>query len=142
MLGFLRKLQYGARVFLASRHGEPQTIDVAGYPTQVMHGGKGDPFVYLHSTLGESVRWLPFHQAFANQYEVLAPTHPGFNDSPDHSGIDTIEDLAFHYVQLFDALGWDQVISAASVSADGSRPSSRCVGPSGSRSCGLPTLPA
>ncbi|MBX9680034.1 MAG: alpha/beta hydrolase [Gemmataceae bacterium] len=110
MLGFLRKLQYGARVFLASRYGEPQTIDVAGYPTQVMHGGKGEPFVYLHSTLGESIRWLPFHQAFANKYEVLAPTHPGFNDSPAHEGIDTIEDLAFHYVQMFDALGWDQVI--------------------------------
>lgn len=110
MLGFLRKLQYGARVFLAGRQGEPQRIDVAGYSTEVIHGGKGEPFVYLHSTLGESIRWLPFHQGFAKHFEVLAPTHPGFNDSQAHDGIDTIEDLAFHYVQMFDALGWNQVI--------------------------------
>ena len=53
----LKKLKYAARVLL-SRSGEAETIDLHGRPTVIMHGGKGPPFVYLHSTLGEAVRWL------------------------------------------------------------------------------------
>ena len=75
-----------------------------------MHGGDGPPFVYLHSTLGESFRWLPFYQAWAKQFRVLVPTHPGFGKSGGFDQIDTIEDMAFHYVELFDALGLDEVI--------------------------------
>ena len=75
-----------------------------------MHGGEGPPFVYLHSTLGESFMWLPFYQAWAKQFRVLVPTHPGFGKSGGFDQIDTIEDMAFHYVELFDALGLDEVI--------------------------------
>ena len=38
------------------------------------------------------------------------PTHPGFGKSGGFDQIDTIEDMAFHYVELFDALGLDEVI--------------------------------
>ena len=78
MFDSLKKLHYGARVFLSRKGGEAQTIDVAGRPTVLLHGGEGPPFVYLHSTLGESFRWLPFHQGFARQFAVYAPLHPGF----------------------------------------------------------------
>ncbi len=81
-----------------------------GRPTVLMHGGDGPPFVYLHSTLGESFRWLPFYQAWAKHFTVYVPTHPGFGKSGGFDQIDTIEDMAFHYVELFDALGLDEVI--------------------------------
>ena len=110
MFDALKKLKYGARVLLSKGGGQPETIDVAGRSTVLMHGGDGPPFVYLHSTLGESVMWLPFYQSWAKQFHVYVPTHPGFGKSAGFENIDSIEDMAFHYVELFDALGFEQVI--------------------------------
>jgi pimeloyl-ACP methyl ester carboxylesterase len=108
MFELLKKLKYGARVFL-SRKGTAETIDLNGRPTVLMSGGDGPPFVYLHSTLGEAVRWLPFYQSWARQFTVYVPTHPGFGQSGGFDEIAGIEDMAFHYVELFDALGLEQV---------------------------------
>jgi pimeloyl-ACP methyl ester carboxylesterase len=110
MLDKLKKLKYGIRVLLSGRSGQPETIDVRGRPTVLMHGGEGTPFVYLHSTLGESIRWLPFYQTWAHDFRVLVPTHPGFGKSGGFEQIDTIEDMAFHYIEMFDALGLEEVI--------------------------------
>jgi len=113
MFDILKKLKYGARVFLSKGGGQPETIDVAGLPTTILSGGDGPPFVYLHSTLGESFMWLPFYQTWAKQFKVMVPTHPGFPhpDGKEGSleGVDTIEDMAFHYLELFDALGLEEV---------------------------------
>src|SRR5438132_6247428 len=106
----LSKLKYGARVWLSKSGGATETVDVRGRSTVIMHGGEGPAFVYLHSTLGESVMWLPFYQAWAKQFRVLVPTHPGFGKSGGFDQIDTIEDMAFHYLEMFDALGLDEVI--------------------------------
>jgi pimeloyl-ACP methyl ester carboxylesterase len=107
MFKSLKKLQYGAR-YLLSRSGNLEMIDVAGRPTQVQHGGKGPPFVYLHSALGETL-WLPFLEQWSRQFEVYAPAHPGFARSEGFEQIDTIEDLVFHYADLFDTLGLDRI---------------------------------
>jgi pimeloyl-ACP methyl ester carboxylesterase len=109
MFETLKKLKYGARVLLSRGGGQPETIAVNGRPTVLMHAGEGTPFVYLHSTLGESFLWFPFYQAWAKQFRVLVPTHPGFGQSGGFDQIDTIEDMAFHYVELFDALGLEEV---------------------------------
>src|SRR5438132_442206 len=106
----LKKLKYGVRVLLSRGGGQPETIDVSGRPTVLMHAGDGTPFVYLHSTLGESFLWLPFYQAWSKKFRVLVPTHPGFGQSGGFDQIDTIEDMAFHYVEMFDALGVEEVI--------------------------------
>ena len=110
MFKVLQKLKYGARVLLSRGGGTPETIDVAGRPTVTMHGGDGPTFVYLHSTLGETTLWLPFYQTWARKFRVLVPTHPGFGQSGGFDRIDTIEDMAFHYVEMFDALGLEEVI--------------------------------
>ena len=110
MLNFLKKIQYGARVFLAKGGGQAETVDIAGRSTVIMSGGTGVPFVYLHSALGESAMWLPFYQAWAKRYRVVVPTHPGFGQSGGFDQIDTIEDMAFHYIELLDTLGLDEVI--------------------------------
>jgi len=113
MFKTLKKLKYAARVLL-SRSGEPETIEVRGRPIVITQAGQGTPFVYLHSTLGESVRWLPFLETWSKRFRVLAPLHPGFGKSGGFDQIDTIEDMAFHYLELFDALGLDEVILGGS----------------------------
>jgi pimeloyl-ACP methyl ester carboxylesterase len=109
MLESLKKLKYAVRVWLSRGGGEPETVNINGRDTVLMHGGDGEPFVYLHSTMGESLMWLPFYQSWARQFRVLVPTHPGFGKSGGFDQIDTIEDMAFHYVELFDALGLDEI---------------------------------
>lgn len=110
MFKALQKLRYGARVLLSKGGGTPETIDVAGRSTVIMHAGEGTPFVYLHSTLGESMMWLPFYQKWSKKFRVLVPTHPGFGQSAGFDQIDTVEDMAFHYIEMLDALGLDEVI--------------------------------
>ncbi len=110
MFKLFKKLQYGARVLLSKGGGQPETIEVSGRPTVLMHAGAGTPFVYLHSTLGESFMWFPFYEALSKKFRVLVPTHPGFGESGGFDLIDTIEDMAFHYVEMLDALGLEEVI--------------------------------
>src|SRR5690606_22821960 len=49
----------------------------------------------------------PFADALAQRFEVIAPTHPGFNGTkiPDH--FDGMPDLVFLYLDLLDALKLD-----------------------------------
>ena len=110
MFDTLKKLKYGARVLLSRGGGEPETISVAGKATVIRQDGEGTPFVYLHSTLDESFMWFPFFEWFAKHFRVLVPTHPGFGKSEGFDEIDTIEDMAFHYLELLDALGLEKVI--------------------------------
>jgi pimeloyl-ACP methyl ester carboxylesterase len=109
MFDALKKLKYGVRVMLSKGGGHPESVDVNGRSTVLMHNGEGMPFVYLHSTLGEAALWLPFYQAWSKNFRVLVPTHPGFGQSGGFDEIDTIEDMVFHYVELFDALGLDEI---------------------------------
>jgi len=110
MFETFKKLKYGARVLLSQGGGEAETIAVAGRSTSIRQGGEGPPFVYLHSTLDESFKWFPFFEAFAKQFRVLVPSHPGFGKSEGFDRIDAIEDMAFHYLELFDTLGLEKVI--------------------------------
>jgi len=87
---------------------ETRMIDVAGKRTQVLVGGEGPPLLYLHSA-GSETFWLPFHQGLAQHFTVYAPAHPGFAESEGLEEIDTIEDLVFHYWDLFDLMGWEKV---------------------------------
>jgi len=109
MFDMLRKLKFGARVLLSRSGGQPESVDVNGRPTVVMHNGEGTPFVYLHSALGEAAMWLPFYQTWSKRFRVLVPAHPGFGQSSGFDEIDSIEDMAFHYIELLDALGLEQV---------------------------------
>lgn len=101
----LKLLQYGAKVKLHAS-GKTQFVEAAGRPTQVLRAGRGEPLVYLHSALGETL-WLPFHQQLSEHFEVIAPVHPGFAQSGD-DGIDTMEDVIFHYLDLLEALKLDR----------------------------------
>jgi pimeloyl-ACP methyl ester carboxylesterase len=102
----LKLLQYGARVKL---HGNDKEfmINADGRQTQVLRGGSGEPLVYLHSAIGETL-WLPFHQTLSDHFDLIAPAHPGFGLSAGYEEIDNIEDVVFHYLDLFETLKLDR----------------------------------
>lgn len=109
MKDFLKKIRFGARVLLARGGGQEETVSLPGRDIILRHGGEGPPLVYLHSTLGEGAMWLPFMQGLSKQHHLYVPLHPGFGKSGGFDRIADIADMAFHYIELFDALGLDEV---------------------------------
>ena len=78
-------------------------LDVRGTPVRLQRAGAGAPLLYLHGA-GAAGRWLSFQEALAQRFDVVAPTHPGHGGSPAAEWIEDISDLAFHYLDLLDAL--------------------------------------
>lgn len=108
MLDKLKSLQYGLKVkFYEATRNHLRLIEVNGRKVQLMEGGEGEPLVYLHSAYGENL-WLPFHEKLARSFRVLAPAHPGFAQTEGLEEIDSMEDMVFHYLDLFDHLGLDR----------------------------------
>ena len=58
------------------RHHRTNDVDFA-----YRRAGTGDPLVFLHG-LGMTRRWLPIHAALAERFDMIAPEHPGFGDTP------------------------------------------------------------
>jgi pimeloyl-ACP methyl ester carboxylesterase len=77
-------------------------IAVRGCRIQVMRAGAGDPLVYLHGASGAA--WLPLLQTLAQKFDVIAPEHPGFGESDTPDWLDSVHDLAYFYLDLFDEL--------------------------------------
>ena len=58
-------------------HWREDTVNVAGIDVQVFSGGQGEPLLVLHGG-GGNPGWMPYHEALAAHFHVIAPTHPGF----------------------------------------------------------------
>jgi pimeloyl-ACP methyl ester carboxylesterase len=84
------------------------TISIDGRAVALAQAGSGEPLLYLHGFAdihGSSRGWLPFHEQLARDARIVAPAHPGCAGSTEDEEIETIEDVAFHYLQVLDALG-------------------------------------
>lgn len=84
-----------------------RTVKVGANSVEMLEAGKGPPLVYLHGvydvhTLQGAA--FPFHEALAESFTVMMPAHPGCGESTGIGEISHIEDLAFHYLDLLDAL--------------------------------------
>jgi pimeloyl-ACP methyl ester carboxylesterase len=77
---------------------------VAGVTLQVYRGGEGPLLLVLHDC-EVMTAWQPFHAALAQRFTVLAPAHPGFGESERAAIIDSIDDLAYLYLDFIAALG-------------------------------------
>ena len=89
-----------------------RTVEVSGHPVLLLETGRGAPLLYLHGLAdvhGAVAGWLPFHEALAQSFRLLAPAHPGCAASAGSGEVDGIEDLVFHYLDLLDALGLERV---------------------------------
>jgi len=84
-----------------------QTYQINGIETVVLSAGSGDPIVFLHGA-GTATGFEAL-APLADQRRIIVPIHPGFGASADDPSIDSVHDYRRHYLDLFDALGLDQV---------------------------------
>jgi pimeloyl-ACP methyl ester carboxylesterase len=80
------------------------TVEINGCKLGFARGGKGAPLLYLHGTDGLS-EWPALLDGLAQGFDVIAPDHPGFGASQAPAWIDDVSDLAYCYLDLFEALG-------------------------------------
>jgi pimeloyl-ACP methyl ester carboxylesterase len=73
--------------------------DIHGVQVALTEQGHGRPILWLHGEHGPDPGG-PFLDGLAAHGHVLAPEHPGFGRSPDAASIDTIDDLAYLYLDL------------------------------------------
>ena len=81
-------------------------VKVSGVAIEVTTRGNGRPLVFLHPghPSGRLDPTSPALELLAKNAHVLAPTHPGFGSAPAPRELTNIDDLAYLYLDLLDAL--------------------------------------
>ncbi len=85
-----------------------QFVSVAGERLHLRRGGSGDPVLVLPHDIGNP-GWLPFHQRLAERFDVLAPSHPGYDQSSRPDWMRSVRDIAVVYQWLLSDLGLREV---------------------------------
>lgn len=89
-----------------------RTIDVSSNKVALYEAGSGDPILYLHGYAdihSASTEPMALHETLAEKFHLIAPAHPACAGSDEREDIDTIDDFVFHYVEMLDALGLDNI---------------------------------
>jgi len=76
-------------------------ITVRGLELEVVHRGTGPLLLLLHGAGGIDPR-AEFLDLLARHFEVVAPSHPGFGNSPLPDLFDSVDDLAYVYLDLLE----------------------------------------
>ena len=84
-------------------------LDVRGVPLQVVREGAGKTLLLLHGGTGLQTQ-APFFLQLTQHFDVIAPTHPGFAETPLPGHFDCIDDLAYLYLDLMDQLAIEDAI--------------------------------
>jgi pimeloyl-ACP methyl ester carboxylesterase len=79
------------------------SLVVEGTRIDVIERGKGRPLLFLHAENGIEPAAAAIG-ALAKAAHVIAPTHPGFGRSELPSGMRTVDDLSYFYLDLLDQL--------------------------------------
>jgi pimeloyl-ACP methyl ester carboxylesterase len=72
---------------------------VAGVQLEMVERGRGRPILWLHGEEGLDPD-APVLGALAAHGRLLAPSHPGYGHSPEAATVDTVDDLAYLYLDL------------------------------------------
>src|ERR1700726_2631348 len=77
-----------------------RTIALAGPPLELVERGQGRSLLFLHAGEGLAPE-RPWLDLLASRYRVIAPSHPGYGNSPlIDGGAGGVEDLAYLYVDI------------------------------------------
>jgi pimeloyl-ACP methyl ester carboxylesterase len=76
-----------------------ETVTVAGIDLHLRTAGRGAPLLILHHDIG-SPGELPFHDALAERFTVLAPSHPGYDRSARPAWLRCVRDIGVVYQWL------------------------------------------
>jgi pimeloyl-ACP methyl ester carboxylesterase len=87
-------------------------LTIHGVALEMVERGTGRPLLFLHPghPSGRLDPKAPVLEALATDARVLAPTHPGFGSTPAPRELTTIDDLAYLYLDLLDALDLRDVV--------------------------------
>jgi pimeloyl-ACP methyl ester carboxylesterase len=88
--------------------GNAERMAVNGFELEVLRRGRGTPVVLLHGMDTVSPK-APFLDLLARHVEIIAPSAPGFGNSPRPQDFDTIYDLVHLYLALLDQLPYEKV---------------------------------
>jgi len=83
-------------------------LNIQGRKVAVLEAGSGDPLIYLHGFAdvhGVAADFQPFHRQLAQAVRMIAPAHPGCAGTSELPDGCSIDDVVFHYLEVFDALG-------------------------------------
>ena len=78
-------------------------VEINGIEIELSVRGQGRPLLFLHPEIGFD-RAGPALEALARGGRVIAPTHPAYGKANPPSSFNTIDDLAYLYLDLMDAL--------------------------------------
>ena len=78
-------------------------VVVNGVSVEVIERGRGRPLLFLHPGIGID-RTAPVLDHLARGARVIAPSHPGFGRSELPRWMSTVDDLAYFYLDLLEAL--------------------------------------
>jgi pimeloyl-ACP methyl ester carboxylesterase len=87
----------------------PNLVAVRGVKIELIEQGAGPPLLFLHPGIGIEPD-APVLARLAARHRVLAPTHPGFGRSELPKSFDSVDDLAYFYLDLLDALDLHNVV--------------------------------
>ena len=81
----------------------PRMIKISGFELEIYEAGEGPPILYLHA--GDGFRSShPAMLLLAENYRVIAPSHPGFGRSDLPDWITSVDDYAHVYLELIHRL--------------------------------------
>ena len=78
-------------------------VEVAGHKVELWRKGSGRQLLFLHAGDGLAPH-LPLVEKLAESFDVVAPSHPGFGNTPVIDGMKTVADLSYFYLDLMEAL--------------------------------------
>jgi pimeloyl-ACP methyl ester carboxylesterase len=87
---------------------EPDWLDVGDVRVAYRRKGTGEPTLYFHGA-GMTRMWLPHLEGLSEQFDVIAPEHPGYGETEMPEWLDGFDDLVIHYDELLDVLELDRV---------------------------------
>lgn len=82
---------------------------IKGVEIELTRRGSGKPMLLLHGGSGPQPD-APFAKKLMERYDVLVPAHPGFSRSPLPDNYDSIDDLAYLYLDLLEQFDLNDVI--------------------------------
>jgi len=87
---------------------DAERLTVHGIELEVLRRGSGHPILLLHG-FQTIDRQAPFIELLSRHGEIIAPSSPGFGQSPRPKDFDTVYDLVHLYLAALDALPGDKV---------------------------------
>jgi pimeloyl-ACP methyl ester carboxylesterase len=92
----------------AQEFGPFDVVNVSGVRQEVLTKGAGRPLLFLHPGIGLRGAF-PFLDSLAEAFRVIAPIHPGFGGSELPDWINSVDDLAYFYLDFLKEMKLDEV---------------------------------